>query len=102
MKKRSSSSQARANRAVSARRTSKLPASRSRTRKSARSVKPGTIQIGRSAKLTIDHKEIQRWVEARNGSPAVVKRTHRTGEAEGILRIDFPGFSGAKTLDHVS
>jgi len=34
--------------------------------------------------------------------PSVVKRTHRPGEPEGLLRIDFPGFSGKGTLDHIS
>jgi hypothetical protein len=34
--------------------------------------------------------------------PSVVKRTHRSGEPEGLLRIDFPGFKGKGTLDHIS
>lgn len=65
-------------------------------------MKPGTVQISRNAKITIDHNEIQRWAEARKGTPAVVKRTHRRDEPEGILRIDFPGFRGEGTLEHVS
>lgn len=52
------------------------------------------------AKTTINHKEIQKWVEARGGEPARVKRTGRGGD-EGILRIDYPGFSGEETLEHI-
>jgi hypothetical protein len=37
------------------------------------------------ATTTIDHDEIRRWAEARNGSPAKV----RTSGEGGILRIDF-------------
>jgi hypothetical protein len=36
---------------------------------------------------TTDHDTIRRWVEERNGHPAVVKTTH--GERGGLLRIDF-------------
>jgi hypothetical protein len=39
---------------------------------------------------TIDHDEIRRWVEERNGRPAHVKRTGNDGDP-GLLRIDFPG-----------
>jgi hypothetical protein len=52
-------------------------------------------------KTTINHKEIQKWVEARGGFPARVKRTGRGGDT-GILRIDYPGFSGEETLEHIS
>ena len=36
---------------------------------------------------TTDHDAIRRWVEERDGHPAVVKATH--GERGGLLRIDF-------------
>jgi hypothetical protein len=48
-------------------------------------------------KTTTDHDVIRRWVEARGGTPATVKRTARGGEA-GILRIDYPGYSGKESL----
>ncbi len=39
---------------------------------------------------TTDHQEIRRWVEARNGHPAVVKSTQGGNSASaGLLRIDF-------------
>jgi hypothetical protein len=41
------------------------------------------------ANATIDHDEIRRWVESRNGHPAVVRSTHDNGREGGLLRIDF-------------
>lgn len=38
--------------------------------------------------ITTDHEEIRRWVESRNGRPAVVKGTEGP-DGEGVLRIDF-------------
>jgi hypothetical protein len=50
---------------------------------------------------TTNHKEIQKWVESRGGHPARVKRTGGRGDP-GILRIDYPGFSGEETLEQIS
>ena len=53
-----------------------------------------------SSKRTTDHETIKRWVEARNGRPAHVKRT---GDGDpGVLRIDFPGYSGEESLEEIS
>lgn len=46
-------------------------------------------------KVTTNHTEIRNWVESRNGKPAKVKDT-------GILRFDFPGYSGEDALQHIS
>ena len=54
------------------------------------------------SKVTSDHDEIRRWVEERGGRPAVVKTTRGKGDDVGILRIDFPGFSGEGTLEPIS
>jgi hypothetical protein len=55
------------------------------------------------SKITTDHNEIRRWVEDRGGHPARVKGTGRAGESGGgLLRIDYPGFSGEDTLEEVS
>lgn len=54
-----------------------------------------------AAKTTTDHDEIRGWVEARGGRPARVKRTGRSASDPGILRIDFPGFGGQETLEHI-
>jgi len=48
--------------------------------------------------MTTDHEVIRRWVEARGGHPATVKRTARAKQDTGIIRIDFPGFSGGRSL----
>jgi competence ComEA-like helix-hairpin-helix protein len=51
-----------------------------------------------SAQRTIDHATIQQWAEARGGEPAHVKRTG-SGNDPGILRLDFPGYSGGDSLE---
>ena len=55
----------------------------------------------KTSKLTTDHDEIRRWVEARGGTPARVRGTTRAG-GSGLLRIDVPGFTGAGTLETIS
>ena len=54
-----------------------------------------------AANATINHDEIRSWVEERGGSPARVKRTGRGGDP-GILRIDYPEFTGKETLQKIS
>lgn len=53
------------------------------------------------AKATTDHDTIRAWVEARGGCPAHVKSSGGDGDP-GILRIDFPGYSGTSTLEQIS
>ena len=53
------------------------------------------------SKTTTNHDEIRRWVEERGGHPAHVKQSARDGDV-GILRIDFPGYSGEDTLEEIS
>ena len=54
----------------------------------------------RAAQTTTDRDTIRRWVEARGGYPARVKRTGR-GSDPGVLRIDYPGYSGQGTLERI-
>ena len=55
------------------------------------------------SKITTDHNEIRNWVEERGGHPAKVKGTGRAGESSGgLLRIDYPGFSGEDTLEEIT
>ena len=55
------------------------------------------------SKITTDHNEIRRWVEERGGHPARVKGTGHGGErGAGLLRIDYPGFSGEDSLEEVT
>ena len=48
------------------------------------------------AKTTTDHTKIKKWVEDRGGHPA---RVRGTGDKDGggLLRIDYPGYSGEKS-----
>ena len=50
---------------------------------------------------TRDHDEIRRWAEERGGKPAHVKKTGSADDI-GILRIDFPGYSGEGSLELIS
>jgi len=53
--------------------------------------------------MTTDHEEIQRWAEARGAHPAVVKNTRRkNGGSIGVLRLDFPGYTGEGSLEPIS
>jgi hypothetical protein len=54
----------------------------------------------RSNQITTDRREIQRWAEKHGGHPARVKGTGR-GQDPGILRLDFPGFSGEGKLEPI-
>ena len=54
-----------------------------------------------SAQRTTNHEEIRRWAEERGGKPACVKGTGGGGDT-GLLRIDFPGYTGADSLQHIS
>ena len=49
------------------------------------------------SKTTIDHDVIRHWVEERGGSPDAVEATG-SGNDIGIIRIDFPGYSGEGSL----
>ncbi|HEX3682948.1 MAG TPA: hypothetical protein VHU83_10440 [Bryobacteraceae bacterium] len=52
-------------------------------------------------RTTRDHEEIRRWAEERGGKPSHVQRTG-SGEDVGILRIDFPGYSGEGSLEPIT
>ena len=53
------------------------------------------------AKVTTDHEKIMSWVEERGGVPAAVKGTGR-GDDPGVLRIDFPGYTGDESLRQIT
>jgi len=61
--------------------------------------------VSKSANATTDHDEIRRWAESQGGQPARVARTGRgarKGGDTGMIRIDFPGFAGGKSLETIS
>ena len=55
--------------------------------------------MGQAFKTT-DHEAIRQWVEERGGAPARVKGTGSKGDP-GLLRIDFPGYSGEDSLEAI-
>ena len=52
------------------------------------------------ATATTDHKEIQQWAAERGAKPAHVRNT---GDAEdvGVLRLEFPGYTGEDKLESI-
>ena len=51
--------------------------------------------------VTTDHEEIRRWAQQRGGKPSRVRGTGNDKDA-GLLRIDFPGYSGEDSLEEIS
>jgi hypothetical protein len=55
-----------------------------------------------TTKTTTDHEIIRQWTESRGGFPAHVIGTGDPEEGDaGLLRIDFPGYSGEGRLERV-
>ena len=54
-----------------------------------------------TSRTATDHETIIQWVEDRDGHPATVKRTAKDDDP-GLLRIDFPGYSGEESLEEIS
>ena len=67
-------------------------ASRARSRNGGRS--------GSAQPLT-DHEEIRAWAEERSARPTCVRGTGGKGDV-GMIRLDFPGFSGEGKLEEIS
>ncbi len=49
---------------------------------------------------TTDHEEIRRWADERGATPACVRGTGGTGDV-GMIRLDFPGYSGEESLEPI-
>jgi hypothetical protein len=56
---------------------------------------------GHAAHALTDHDEIRQWAESRGGKPACVKGTGGKGDP-GMIRLDFPGYSGEGSLQPIS
>ncbi len=54
------------------------------------------------SRVTTDHDDIREWAEARGGKPTAVKGTSRGKRDVGMIRIDFPGYSGEGKLAPIS
>lgn len=77
---------------------------RTRAKSTAKGVGGGVASAqGRSAAAhtSTNRDEIRTWAEKRGGQPACVRGTGGKGDI-GMLRIDFPGYSGEETLQHIS
>lgn len=56
---------------------------------------------GQLTKRTDNHDLIRKWAEERNARPTRVKRTGNDDDP-GLLRLDFPGYSGDDELEEIS
>ena len=54
-----------------------------------------------SARPLTDHEEIRQWAEERGAKPACVTGTGG-GDDVGMIRLDFPGYSGGDSLEEIS
>jgi hypothetical protein len=54
-----------------------------------------------SSRPLTDHNEIRRWAEDRGAHPACVRGTGDSGDT-GMIRLDFPGYSGQGKLEEIS
>jgi ferritin-like metal-binding protein YciE len=75
--------------------------SRSASRASARG--NGSTRGGRNAaaQVTTDHDFIREWAEERGAKPACVRGTGGKSDT-GMIRLDFPGYSGGESLQEIS
>ncbi len=53
------------------------------------------------SKITRDHDVIRKWAEERGATPSHVRRTGSPDDV-GVLRLDFPGYSGEGALEEIS
>lgn len=93
-KKKSSSSQ-------SLRQTSSSGGSRAAVTRSGGGGASGRKGSSASTAITTDHDEIRRWAEERGAKPACVRGTGKKGDT-GMIRLDFPGYSGSDSLQEIS
>ena len=54
-----------------------------------------------SSRVLTDREEIRQWAEERGAKPSCVRGTGNKGDI-GLLRLDFPGFSGEDKLEEIS
>jgi ferritin-like metal-binding protein YciE len=84
-------------------RTAAKPSGRGRA-KSAGSrgrAKAETRAVGRLERVITDPEEIREWAEDRGAVPSCVRGTGGRGDI-GMIRLDFPGYSGEESLEKIS
>jgi len=53
------------------------------------------------SQVTTDHEQIRTWAEDRGAHPACVRGTGGNNDT-GMIRLDFPGYSGGDSLQEIS
>jgi hypothetical protein len=56
--------------------------------------------MARKSRVLTDHDEIRSWAEERDAQPACVRGTG-SEEDVGMIRLDFPGYSGETSLEPI-
>ena len=56
--------------------------------------------MARKSRVLTEHDEIRRWAEERDAQPACVRGTG-SEEDVGMIRLDFPGYSGETSLEPI-
>jgi ferritin-like metal-binding protein YciE len=54
-----------------------------------------------SSRVLSDREEIRQWAEERGAHPSCVRGTGNKGDI-GVLRLDFPGYTGEEKLEEIS
>lgn len=91
-----------ASKTTGTRKTAANATAKARTAGKKASGSKSTTSDAKSNTATRDHDTIRAWVEKRGGVPSVVKGTAKKKDGDGILRIDFPGYSGEDSLQEIS
>ncbi len=74
----------------------------SREKKNSRGAsRQSSAEGGHSARPLTDHDEIQEWAEERGAVPSSVRGTGSRGDT-GMIRLNFPGYSGEESLEEIS
>lgn len=97
---RSRSARSGSSRSASASSRSRSAGSRSRATAS-RARSTGSSRRSAGSRPLVDHDEIQQWAEERGARPACVRGTGSGGEDVGMIRLDFPGYGGEQSLEHI-
>lgn len=74
---------------------------RSASGRSGRSRSGGSSRASAGSRVLTDHEEIRQWAEERGAHPSCVRGTGNKGDL-GVLRLDFPGYTGPDKLEEIS
>jgi hypothetical protein len=76
-------------------------ATKSKSSGTARATATHSHEHSAKSNATTDHETIRKWAEDRGAHPACVRGTGGRGDV-GMIRLDFPGYSGADSLEEIS